>query len=180
MTGTVEEAARKSSWQKWLLIASLALNLLIVGGAAGAFWSHRHGGHHPGQWQGREHGLMGFVRELAPERQGEMRAAIQSEREKIKPLRESVKEGWKETNAVLGTEPFDKEKLSAAMTRMIDAETRMKTAITSALVETAAKLNPDERQKLKAWREKQGMRFGGKRGWRERWREGRDAGTGSE
>lgn len=174
MTGTVEEAPRKSSWQKWLLIASLALNLLIIGGAAGAFWSHRHGGRHFGHWQGREHGLMGFVRELAPERQGDLRTALEAEREKIKPIRAAVKDGWTETNNVLGTEPFDKEKLNAAMTRMIEAETRIRTAISGALVETAAKLSPDERQKLKAWREKKGMKFGGRGRWREHMREGRD------
>ena len=172
MTGSVEDVTRKPSWQKWLLIASLALNLLIIGGAAGAFWSHRHGGRHFGHGQGREHGLMGFVRELAPERQGDLRTALEAEREKIKPVRAAVKEGWKETNNVLAAEPFDKEKLNAAMTRMIDAETRMRTVISGALVETAAKLSPGERLKLKAWREKQGMRFGGKRSWRERMHEG--------
>lgn len=172
MTATVEEAARKPSRQKWLLIVSLALNLLIIGGVAGAFWSHRHGGRHFGQWQGREHGLMGFVRELAPDRQGEIRAALESEREKIKPLRESMKEGWKETNTVLGAEPFDKDKLKSAMSRMIDTELRLRTAISDALVDTAAKLSPEERQKLKAWRERQGKKFGGRHAWRERMRDG--------
>ncbi len=180
MTGSVEDAVRKPSWQKWLLIASLAVNLLIAGGAAGAFWSHRHGGRHFGHWQGREHGLMGFVGELVPDRQGEFRASIEAERAKIKPMREGVKEGWKETNAVLGTEPFDKDKLKSAMSRMIDAEVRMRTAIADALVETAAKLSPEERQKLKAWREKQGKMFGGRRGWRERIGTGREGGPGSE
>ncbi len=180
MTENGDVAARKPSWQKWLLIASLAVNLLILGGAAGAFWSHRHGGRHFGHGQGREHGLMGFVRELAPDRQGEIRAALEAEREKIKPMREGVKDGWKETNTVLASEPFDKEKLKAAMTRMIDAETRFRTAISDALVDTAAKLSPEERQRLKSWREKQGMRFGGRRGWRERMREGRDGGPGAE
>ncbi len=174
MTENGDVAARKPSWQKWLLIASLAVNLLILGGAAGAFWSHRHGGRHFGHGQGREHGLMGFVRELAPDRQGDVRAALETEREKIKPMRDVVKEGWTETNSVLGTEPFDKDKLKAAMTRMIDAETRMRTAISDALVDTAVKLSPEERQKLKVWREKQGMRFGGRRGWRERMREGNE------
>jgi uncharacterized membrane protein len=172
MPGSVEDVARKPSWQRWLLIASLALNLLIIGGAAGAFWSHRHGGRHFGHWQGREHGLMGFVRELAPDRQGDVRAALEAERAKIKPMREGVKEGWKETNTILGTEPFDKDKLKEAMSRMIEAEVKMRTAISDALIETAAKLSPEERQKLKAWREKQGMKFGGRHGWRERMGEG--------
>ena len=180
MTGSVETVARKPLWQKWLLIASLAVNLLILGGAAGAFWTHRHGGRHFGHWQGREHGLMGFVRELAPNRQGDVRAALEAEREKVKPMRDVVKEGWKETNSVLATEPFDKDKLKAAMTRMIEAETRMRTAISDALVETASKLMPEERQKLKAWREKQGMSFGGRRGWRERMREGNEGESGGK
>ncbi len=172
MTEKGDVAAGKPARLKWALVASLALNLLIIGSAAGAFWSHRHGGRHFSHGQGREHGLMGFVRELAPDRQGEIRAAIEVEREKIKPIRAAVKDGWTETNNVLGTEPFEKDKLKTAMTRMIEAQTRMRVAISDALVETAAKLNPEERQKLKVWREKQGMRFGGRSSWRERMREG--------
>ncbi len=172
MTENSGETRRTPSWLKWALVASLAVNLLIAGGAAGAFWSHRHGGRHFGHWQGREHGLMGFVRELAPDRQGDIRAALEAEREKIKPMRDVVKEGWKETNSVLGAEPFDKDKLKAAMSRMIEAEGRIRAAISDALADTAAKLSPDERQKLKAWREKKGMRFGSRRSWREGMREG--------
>lgn len=180
MTEKGDVVSGKPAWLKWALVASLALNLLIIGSAAGAFWSHRHGGRHFGHGQGREHGLMGFVRELAPDRQGEIRATIEVEREKIKPIRAAVKDGWTETNNALGTEPFDKDKLKSAMTRMIDAQTRMRVAISDALVETAAKLNPEERQKLKVWREKQGMRFGGRRGWRERMRDGKEGGPGAE
>ena len=180
MTEQGDVVAGNPRWMKWALVGSLALNLLIIGSAAGAFWSHRHGGRHFSHGQGREHGLMGFVRELAPARQGEIRAAIEVEREKIKPERAAVKDGWTETNNALGTEPFDKDKLKSAMTRMIDAQTRMRVAISDALVETAAKLNPEERQKLKVWREKQGMRFGGRRGWRERMRDGKEGGPGAE
>lgn len=172
MTESGDEGARKTSWLKWALVASLAVNLLILGGAAGAFWSHRHGGRHFGHGAEREHGLMGFVRELPPDRQGAIRAALEGEREKIRPMRDVVKDGWKETNSILAAEPFDRDKLKSAMTGMIDAETRMRTAISDALVETAAKLSPEERQKLKAWREKQGMRFGGRHGWRERMGDG--------
>ena len=57
------------------------------------------------------------------------------------------------------------------MSRMIEAEGRIRAAISDALVDTAAKLSPDERQKLRAWREKKGMRFGSRRSWREGMRE---------
>lgn len=167
MTGGSDEGARKPSWIKWALIASLAANLLIVGSVMGAFWSHRHGGRHFGPGQDRELGLMGFVRELAPDRQGEMRTTLEAEREKLKPLRDGLRDGWKETNGLLVAEPFDKDKLKAAMVRMIESETRLRTAVSDVLVETSAKLSAEERQKLKAWRERRGF----KSSWRHKWRE---------
>ncbi|MEQ1718515.1 MAG: periplasmic heavy metal sensor [Hyphomicrobium sp.] len=154
---TVEAAApRRPRWLYGVLIASLGINLLVAGGAASAFWRHRHGGH--------ERGLMSFVRELPAERRPPIEEYIRSEREKLKPMREAIRAGWTETNTVLGEEPFDKEKLKASMGRVIDAETRMRTAISEALVETAAKLTPPERQAMKAWRER--TRDGRHKKWR--------------
>lgn len=155
------------SWQRprWLygaLVASLALNLVMVGGAAGAFWHHRH--------ERREHGLTGFVAQLPAERQGPLREFLKGEREKLKPLREEIRNGWNETNVLLGQEPFDKDKLKAGMGRMNDAEGRMRSAIADALVETAAKVSPQERQAMKAWRERQIER--GMKKWRRHFGEG--------
>jgi uncharacterized membrane protein len=155
----IEQAPRRPRWLYGALIASLAANLIVAGGAASAFWKHRHGGH--------ERGLSGFVRELPPDRRPPISEFVKSEREKLGPMREAIRAGWSETNTVLGEEPFDKDKLKAAMGRMIDAETRMRTAISDALVETAAKLTPDERKAMKAWRER--MRERGHKNWRRHW-----------
>lgn len=157
---TSENGETRKSPPRWLygvLIASLAANLLVAGGAVGAIWAHRHGH--------GERGLIGFADRLPAERQGSIRDGLKSEREKLKPLREAVKTNWTETNAVLGEEPFDKEKFKASLGRMNEAELRVRTAVTDALAELAGKLTPEERQSLREWREHKGH------GWRKRrWR----------
>ena len=122
---TSENGESRKSPPRWLygvLIASLAANLLVAGGAVGAIWAHRHGH--------GERGLIGFADRLPAERQGTIRDGLTSEREKLKPLREAVKTSWTETNAVLGEEPFDKEKFKASLGRMNEAELRVRTAVT--------------------------------------------------
>jgi len=135
-------------WLYGALIVSLGLNLLVLGGAASAFWKHRLGHHE------RERGLLGFVRELPADRQTALREFVKTERAKLKPMRDEVQSAWSESNEVLGTEPFDKDKMKAALGRMNDAETRMRTAISDAIAQTAAQLTPQERTTFKAWRER--------------------------
>lgn len=157
--GQSTTAPKRPRWLYGALVASLALNLAMLGGAAGAFWHHRH--------EHRGDGLTGFVRQLPADRQGPLRDFLKGEREKLKPVREEIRAGWRETNTLLGQEPFDKDKLKAAMGRMNDAEGRMRAAIADALVETAGKMTPEERQSMKAWRERQIER--GMRKWRRHW-----------
>lgn len=143
---TSSPPARKPRWLYGALIASLGLNLLVLGGAAGAFWKHRHGHH--------ERGLMSFVRDLPPDRQGPLRDLITSERAKLKPIRDDIRKAWSDSNEVLGTEPFDKDKMKAAMAHVGEEEARLRSAISDAIVEAASQLTPEERQIFKAWRER--------------------------
>lgn len=159
-------AAKTPRWLYIALFASLAGNLVVFGGAASAFWHHRHGGRHD------HHSLSGFVRQLPGDRGGPLRDFIKGEREKLKPIREEIRNNWNETNTLLGSEPFDKDKLKAAMGRLNDSELRLRGAIGEALVETAAKMTPEERQSLKAWRERRMDR--GMKKWRRDWDEGDD------
>lgn len=155
-----ETAQKRPRWLYAALIASVGLNLLIAGGAASAFWKHRHHGPRG------EAGLMGFVRQLPEAKRTELKGYIEGEREKLKPLQEAVRAGWGETNAILVEEPFDKDKLKAAMGRMNEAEMRRRTAISDTLVEAASKLSAEERKAMKEWRERTHKR--GHKGWRHR------------
>lgn len=159
--------AANPGWLKKALIASLAVNLLIVGGLAGSFISHqRHGGWH-GRHGGGERGLIGFLRQLPQEKREALRPELERERERLKAMREAIKDAWSEANAAISAEPFDKEKLKAALGKQIESELKLRTAVSDAVAETAAKLDTAERQSLKEWREKFGNRKWGKRERRE-------------
>lgn len=159
---TLPAVPRPSRLMRGLLYASLALNLVVIGGAASALWRHRH--HGPDG-----HGLSGFVHQLPQERREPLHEFLKSERAKVKPIREEIAGAWKETNELLGQEPFDKDKMKAAMTRMNETEARLRATIADALVETAARMTPQERQAMKAWRERKQER--GQRRWRRHWGE---------
>jgi uncharacterized membrane protein len=147
------------------LIASLALNVLFIGGVAAAMWHHRHG---PGGGRhGGESSMMGFARELSGDRQKLVRDDIAAARQTVRPLRKSVSDAWFEANTVLTQEPFDKDKYKAAMDRVTEAEGRFKMAVSAALADTAAKLTADERRALQQWREKRRPRMFGRHGYRD-------------
>ncbi len=146
----------RSRWLNILLIASLALNLLFIGGLAKAAWHHRHGGF-------SSPGLMGFVRDLPPDRRQLLGGDIEAAREAARPMRQTVRDLWSEANKILLEEPFDKAKYKSAMDRVTEAEGQMRATLTGALAETASKLTPDERRALQVWREKRKSHIFGKR-----------------
>jgi uncharacterized membrane protein len=139
----------------------LAVNLLFVGGFGAAAWHHRHGP------RGDDIGLMGFAHELPGDRQKIVRDDIKAARQTIRPLRQAVRDAWDEANKVLTVEPFDKDKYKAAMGKLTEAETQFKSAIATALAETAAKLTPEERVSLQGWRERRRPHMFGQHGHRD-------------
>jgi uncharacterized membrane protein len=156
---TSERPPRQSRWLFPALIASLALNLLFIGGIGAAAWQKKH---HRGHGFGADFGLMGFVRELPDDRAAVVREQITKARESTRPLKKAVREAWRDANATLTVEPFDKEKFKAAMARASDAESQFKAAIAGGLADMAEKLTAEERAKLQAWREKRSPRLFGK------------------
>ena len=140
---------RRSRWLYAGLIASLALNLLFIGGVARAKWHHRHEGGRHG-----DAGLIGFVNQLPADRQSLVRGDVEAARETIRPLRKAVRDAWSDANMALTAEPFDKDKYKAAVDRLTEAESRFKAAVAASLADTAAKLTPEERSRLQGWREK--------------------------
>lgn len=135
------------------LIASLALNLLFIGGFVAAAWHHGH------RWPKPEPGLLGFVRQLPPDRRDVVGKQISAARDSMKEVRANVRMAWREANALLTAEPFDKEKFKAALTHLADVEAGYKAALNDALAETAAILTPEERKLFQSWREKRRPRL---------------------
>lgn len=152
-------------WMFYLLLASLALNLLFVAGAATAAWRfHHHGGKHFGGHQAG--GLKGFVRQLPADRRRELGADMRAARETLRPTRDEIRSAWDKVNAVIGKDPFDRAAADAAIAELSAAEARFKSGLSNVLLNTAAKLTADERKQYQAWREARQKR-------RDAWREKR-------
>jgi uncharacterized membrane protein len=136
---------------KWMLIASLAVNLLVIGVVAGAMISGKHRHRPGGAERGEDYGLMSFTRQLSSERRGQVRKAIKEQRETLRPLRESVDGARREAADLLVVEPFNRDRVKEAFDKITDADVKLKSAGLAMFLTTAESLTPDERQKLKEW-----------------------------
>ncbi len=139
------------------LMASLALNVLIIGVAAGSLLIGHHHGWHGHGFRGA--GLSGFARTLPPDRGEVIRQKLESDRAVLDPLRKEEHEAREAARSVLMTEPFDVEKFKAALARAVDADEKEKRARMNLFAETAATLTPEERHQLHEWFEKRRAHF---------------------
>jgi uncharacterized membrane protein len=140
--------------RSWLLMASLALNLLVVGAVAGTLISGRHR-HFPGPGGGGlggEMNLMVFVRSLPAERQRALRDAADLQRGMMRPLRQAVRTARADVNTALSAEPFDAPRLQAALSTLADAEAKARSAATTVLVKAVSQMTPAERTAYTSWR----------------------------
>lgn len=100
---------------KVVLIASLALNLLVVGAIGGwMFKWKRHGG----PWYGHggiERQLFKFARDLPGQRRSELREQFRSRWKGMRPKFEDIKKTQEAAADVLTADPYDRQKLSAAL-----------------------------------------------------------------
>lgn len=134
-----------------VLIASLALNVLIIGGVAAALlMPYGHG------WKGRHRaaGLAGFAETLPPDRAEMVRQKVQAEKANFEAIRKEQREAREAARVILVEEPFDAAKFKAALDRVADAldkETRTRMGL---VADTAPQLTPEERKQLHAWFEK--------------------------
>ncbi len=132
------------------LMASLALNLLIIGGVAAALLlPHLHG------WKGRHRpGLAGFAETLPPDRAEMVRQKVQGEKANFEAIRKEQRDAREAARVILVEEPFDAAKFKAALDRVADAldkETRTRMGL---VADTAPQLTPEERKQLHAYFEK--------------------------
>lgn len=170
MTSDTAAASKKSGCRRlrWALIASLALNALIIGAVGGAMLFARHG-HGWGGHHSKSFGLYRFARKLPEDRRDMIRSAIKDGWAKLKPLREEVWSARTAARKTLTEEPFEEAKLNAALDAVVAADVDFQRARMAIFAETAAKLTDKERQDLYKWLERHRKRY---RHRRHRWRNG--------
>ena len=140
---------RAGCW--WRLLASLALNLVVVGSVAGAMWRFRE----PPPWAGAvTPNLLGYASTLPAERRKELWEHTAEERRHIRPFRREVRAAREETIKALVAEPFDRRAVpgrpgAAGRGREHARGPRCRTSI----VKIADSLTPEERRAFPRWRE---------------------------
>jgi uncharacterized membrane protein len=147
----------------WLLIASLALNLLIIGLIAGAAIArHRLAGQNEFNVNrlAGEPGLRGFMRQLPKERRVVIRQAIEPGRETLKTLRQSARKARDSVQLALAAQPFDKAALEKALIELTAAEGAVGRSNATALADAISLMTPAERLQFQAWRRTMGVKSG--------------------
>jgi uncharacterized membrane protein len=132
------------------LVASLALNLLIVGSVAGAVWRFSK----PPAWAGTiTPNLLGYASTLPSQRRKELWAATVEERRLVRPYRREVRAAREETIKTLIAEPFERQRFLAAQIRQAEVEGRAREAVRNLYVKLAEQLTREERRAFPRWRE---------------------------
>ncbi|MCC7253736.1 periplasmic heavy metal sensor [Hyphomicrobium sp.] len=137
---------------KYALIASLALNLLVLGIVAGSMLGF--GKHHPrfgGHPRGEDFGLMGLTRTLPEERRKEIRKQLRDDRVKLRPLVEDIRTERREAADKLDAEPFDRAALESAISAVTGKEQAMRQEAVSIFLGHVERLSADERRTLAEW-----------------------------
>lgn len=136
---------KRRRWIWIVLIASLALNLLFVGFMAGSWW--RHGG--PGE---RHKIITGAVEKLMQDlpqaKKDHAAALLKRHRETIKPVRQQIREAKNAAKEALLTEPYDEEKVKAALLRFREIRALRHESQHRMLLDLLKELNLEEREKL--------------------------------
>jgi uncharacterized membrane protein len=158
-SGSDTTRPKLARWIKWLLIASLAANLLVVGAIASAVWRGRSA--HLFHMSGGAN-LAGYVGSLPHERRRDLLMRGQANRQDLVAMRGEVRAARRDMYTTLAAEPFDKQRYVDAQARLLELEVRQRTAMRPWLAEIAAAMSAEERRAFLKWRGRD--RFGPQRG----------------
>lgn len=136
---------------KYALIASLALNLAIIGAVAGTMYTFSHQRRPFMGHRGEDFGLMGLTRHLSEDRKKAIRKELRDDRVKLRPLIEDLRASRREAAAKLAAEPFDKAALGAAIVAADEKDKVLKQAAINAFLDHAERLTSAERRMLADW-----------------------------
>jgi uncharacterized membrane protein len=155
-TGTGPMARRFSDAPRWMaaaLVGSLALNLLVLGLAAGAAWHVR-----AGQAMGGGNllgNLIAYSQTLPAPRRAELAALLRDPRQQpeLRAQRQEVRMARREVMRLFTAEPLDLTAFRAAEARAAEIEGRMRIAADGIAADLAKQLTATERVAFLKWRD---------------------------
>jgi uncharacterized membrane protein len=143
-------AASSNRKLRLALMASLAVNVLIIGGIAGSMLM---GPHHKGPHRGGSI-LLFFARNLPSDRADLIRQNVADAQPALETLRKAERDARENVRAQLVADPYDQAKLDAAVEQLVQADTKEHTARTAVFAKTVGQLTPEERHQLRDWLDK--------------------------
>lgn len=159
----VAAPAPRRRWLWIALVASLAVNAVLIGMIGRTLWQVRANVALAGV--GPDTRLPAFVNSLPPERREALRSAGAPERPwALRPLRMEVRQARAETARLFLADPFDRAAFTAAQERMFHAETKLREAQLRYLPEIGERMTAAERRAYLRWRGRGGFGWGHRRG----------------
>lgn len=145
---TPTDTSRPARTWRWLLIGSVALNLVFVGGLA-ALWFKGP----PGHWRGggasqTAFGLMKFSRELPADRRDAVRRHLKDARPALRSTQDELRQARAQAAEVLGSASYTPEAMQAALDSVASTDNRLRTMGTNALMKAIGELTAEDRKKL--------------------------------
>ncbi len=146
-------AGRLPRWVWIALIASLAINLFVVGVVARSVWPSRYIA--AGGGGGLIGNLMAYTATLPDDRRKAVRQALPNERPmlSVRPLRKDLRAARREAALAFGQEPFSRDAFLAAEARVQSAELKLRQTIVQLAADFADRMTADERAGFIKWRE---------------------------
>ncbi len=139
------EKGREGRWRRWLLVVSLALNILVLGLVAGAVLR---GGPPVGPGVRVDLTLGPLLRALEAEDRAAIRAGLQARRPVERRGRVEMRRDMHAMLEVLQAEPFEAARMRAIMDRQFDRLQTIQGAAADQVIAHLAAMPPAERRAL--------------------------------
>ena len=141
--------SRSPRWIRLALVTSLAVNLLVVGALASAFWRFRREAPFAGN-PGYVN-LLGFAATLPAERHKAIMQQTAEERRALRPLRAEVRAARLAARSTFLAEPFDPDAFAKAQTLVLETELRARKQSQALFSSIARLLSNEERRAFARW-----------------------------
>ncbi|SDJ84859.1 periplasmic heavy metal sensor [Aliiruegeria lutimaris] len=139
-----QDEPRRRTGLRVLLFISLALNMVILGVAGGAWLNFSRGEDHP-RLIARDLGLGPYLMALEPQNRRQLEQAARSQRGKVNVNRAEWRNLYTETLEALRADPFDAERLRAAIARQSELAARSREVGLEVMVSQLEAMTPEER-----------------------------------
>ena len=162
---TATAPVRRRRWVGPALVASLAVNLLLLGAAAAAFIRHRVA--EAAAIGGFSGNLLAYAQSLPGPRRHELWRATKEERHGMHAFRAEMRAARHEWREALAANPFDRTRFERAQSRLLEAENKARAEAQRLFLAIAAELSAEERASFVRWQARDAAaRRGGWRGGR--------------